>query len=794
MKCSELWLQEVIGHSAWHKIAENGYQDMLTLGGLEVESYAPVAPPLTGVVIGKVVSLEKHPEAKRLSVCQVDVGRDEILTIVCGAANVKEGIRVPVATVGTKLPGDVHITKAVLRGIESHGMICAADEIGLTEESDGILILADDAPIGMPISDYLLLDDHILELSITPNRGDCLSVLGIARELIALSNVSDVLQANFRKIKPTITDVLPVQVSDQAGCPRYIGRIIKNINPNAITPLEMKIRLERSGMRSINPVVDVTNYVMLELGQPMHGFDLAQIATGIVVRKAKPAETLRLLDESEVTLHEQTMVIADHEKPLAIAGVKGGIHSGISADTHDIFLESAYFNPIVVAKQRQYHGILSEGAHRFERGVDPKLQEQAIEYATSLIVEICGGEVGPLVEVVQPDWLPKSKSVVVTQDKINRHLGLMISQEEILSIFKRLNMQVSFNDGAFTVTPPSYRFDISIAEDLIEEVARVHGYHHIPVHLPKAHLTVPHAGNAAAEFIEQTRFALVKQGFHEVITYSFVDEAKQRLLNSAVEPRPLTNPIVANMNVMRTNLWPGLVETVLYNQSRQQQRTHFFEVGTVFTSSGEATHCAFVMGGLVHKEQWGCADRVVDFFDLKGHIENIISHLGAHHASFVKSEVSALHPGRQATVLIDEQVIGVFGQLHPQVAETLDIDHPIYLAEIYLDHICDLKTKNKQIDISKFPEVRRDIAILIDRTIPCAKIQDTIKSIAGDLLKEVFVFDVYEGDNIPSHLKSIAFAIILQAMERTLVDEEVIALMDNITSQLKESYGAELRR
>lgn len=793
MKCSELWLQEFIGASAWQEIQRANYPDLLTFGGLEVEERSSVAPPLSQVVVGEVVSCEKHPEATRLSVCKVKVDDTEsLLTIVCGASNVRAGIRVPTALVGAVLPGDKHITKAKLRGVESHGMLCAGDELGLPE-TDGILILADDAPVGMPISDYLLLDDRILDLSITPNRGDCLSVLGIARELAALADV----EFNAPEIEPiseTITDTLPVEVQDTVGCPRYIGRMIKGIHPDAKTPFYMKTRLERSGIRSINPVVDVTNYVMLLLGQPMHAFDLAQLSGGIVVRKAQANEKLSLLDGSEVALEANTMVIADLQKPLAIAGVMGGLHSGISDTTRDIFLESAYFDAYTIAKQRQHYGLLSESSHRFERGVDFELQKKAIECATSLIVEICGGEVGPLIEQISADTLPLIEPILLSVKQVNDYLGLEISEKEIIAIFARLNMSVEKLGELLSVVPPSYRFDIRIPQDLIEEVARVHGYHHIPVRIPRGNLAVPVDSNRVPPLKEIAKEVLVNQGFHEVITYSFVDEKTQSLLNPGVVARHLANPIVTNMSVMRTNLWPGLVDTVLYNQSRQQKRTHFFEIGTTFSDRAEFTHLAGIMSGNLYDEQWGCADKEVDFFDLKGHVENLLSALC--HADaiwFEKSDHLALHPGQQASIVVSGEVIGVMGKMHPRVAEHLDVSSPIYLFELFLNQISKFESKNKHNDVSKFPEVRRDIALLVDRTIPCAKIQDTIKSVAGDLLKEVFIFDVYAGDKIPLHLKSVAFAIILQSCERTLVDDEVIALIDKITASLKESYEAELR-
>lgn len=794
MKCSELWLQALMGESAWLAIQNKNYPDLLTFGGLEVEERSPVAPSLNAVVVGEVVSLEKHKEANRLSVCQVKVDdSDNLLTIVCGASNVKAGIRVPAALAGAILPGDKKITKANLRGVESNGMLCAAGELGLVDETDGIMILPNDAPIGMPISDYLLLNDHVLDLSITPNRGDCLSVLGIARELSALTPV-DFAKPTIPPVSPTIADVFPVQIDDVVGCPRYVGRVIKGINPAAKTPFEMKTRLERSGVRSINPVVDVTNYVMMALGQPMHAFDLAQLADGIVVRSARANETLSLLDGTDVTLDSHTMIIADGQKPLAIAGVMGGLHSGITDTTADIFLESAYFNPQTIAKQRQRYGVQSESSHRFERGVDFKLQQHAIEYATSLIISICGGEVGPVIEKVNSERLPSIMPISLSIQKVNDYLGFDLTMNEMVAVLTRLEMIVNVDEDMLSVIPPSYRFDIAMPEDLIEEIVRVHGYHHIPVHIPRANLSVPRDDNRTPSLQESARQMLMNQGFHEVITYSFVDAGKQQLLNPNVVAKELANPIVTNMSVMRTNLWSGLIDTVLYNQSRQQNRTHFFEIGTVFIDGKEKTHIAGIMSGLLHDEQWGCVDRHIDFFDVKAHVENLLSSFcGGNVVSFEKGDHLALHPGQQAALTIDGNPVGVMGKLHPRLAEEFDVSHPVYLFELFLNQLSLFDSKKIHSEISKFPEVRRDIALLVNRAIPCAKIQDTIKNVGGDLLKEVFLFDVYEGDKIPLHLKSVAYAITLQAISRTLIDDEVTALINQIIASLKESYGAELR-
>lgn len=788
MKCSELWLQDYIGAANWAATQKTGYPDLLTMGGLEVESRTPIAPPFTQVVIGLVTACEKHPEASRLSVCQVKVN-DEVLTIVCGASNVKAGIRVPIALVGATLPGNKEITKAKLRGVESSGMICAADELGLAEESEGILILPDDAPIGESLRNYLKLDDHILELSITPNRGDCLSVLGIARELAALTPFKW-QSPSYAEVKPTIKDVLPITIEDADGCPRYLGRVIKNINLKAPTPLTIKLRLERSGIRSINAVVDITNYVLLEMGQPMHAFDLSELVDGIIVRKAKQNETIRLLDESDVTLNADTVLIADKKKPLAIAGIMGGLHSGISDKTTDVFLEVAYFDPATVAKTRQAFGFHTESAHRFERGVDFNLQMNAMEYATALILEICGGKAGPVIQEAK-DTIPKRSKITLSISKVSKHLGITLKQDTIVELLSRLNMIVEVEKDNLIVTPPSYRFDINLPEDLVEEIARLHGYQHIPLNIPSGRFTIPKTARLD-EVKKIARQTLMNQGLHEIISYSFVEENKQQLLNPASTMRALANPITTTMNVMRTNLWTGLIETVLYNQNRKQERTHFFEIGTVFNEK-ETTHLAGVMSGNRYPEQWAQKGKQVNFYDIKGQIENLLSILKIK-ANFIASTHAALHPKQQTMIEVDGTGIGVLGMLHPKLTQQFDLLYPVFLFELFLDHIINFNTKISHAEVSKFPEVRRDIAFVVNKSIPYDQIQDTIKSVAGNLLKEVFIFDVYEGDNIPSNLKSVAFAIILQAMDRTLVDEEVTALIDKIIAVLEETYGAELRR
>lgn len=792
MKCSELWLREWVNPTLNLKELAN----TLTMAGLEVEELAPVAAAFSGVVVGQVVKIDKHAEAERLQVCEVNVGHKDPLSIVCGATNVKVGMKVAVAMIDAALPNNITIKPTVIRGVASQGMLCSAGELGWPDDSQGILALSKDAPLGQDLRAYLQLEDVTIDISITPNRGDCLSVKGIAREVSALTATPLTLPISNKAVAASTQNTIKVSVESKAGCPRYVGRLIRQVKVDIETPIWLKERLRRSGVRTISPIVDVTNYVMLELGQPMHAFDLNTIQQGIVVRQAKKGEKIALLDGSEKGLEAEALVIADHEKPLAIAGVMGGLESSVTSLTRDIFLESAYFSPAVVARQRQYYGLNSDSAYRFERGVDSTIQREAIERATQLILDIVGGEPGPVIEVVSEEHLPSACKVSLPHEKITQILGISIPEKEVERIFHSLQMAYVFQDKTWIIDVPPYRSDIKLAEDIIEEIARLYGYDHIPTHKIKSVLQANQVEDSAQD-LQALRMALCDQGYHEVISYSFVDKKLQALLDPDETPRELLNPMTADMAVMRTNLWPGLVNTLLYNKSRQQHRIRLFEIGTVFITLDHQLYQQQKWGGLMmgsaYQEQWGQPGREADFYDVKGSIENIFSLFSSKANLVFKPEVhSALHPGQTAGIYHKDQKVGIVGALHPTVLQALDLATKVFVFELDLEALQKLPLASLR-EVSKFPEIRRDIAILVNQAIPAEQIQDTIKTVAGNWLQNVFIFDVYQGKGISSGLKSIALALILQHPTRTLVDDEVAALMERIIVALKGQLGAELR-
>lgn len=791
MKCSESWLREWVNP----KKTLNQLADNLTMSGLEVEELAPVAQVFSGVVIGQILKIEKHPEADRLNICEVDAGQAKPLHIVCGASNARVGINVPVATLGAVLPNNLIIKATKIRNVPSEGMLCSASELGLAEASDGLLELPPDAPLGKNLRDYLQLDDYTIDVGLTPNRGDCLSIRGMAREVSALTQ-APLTTPNNKDVAAKIKDVLAVSITAPEACPRYVGRVIKKVNAAGATPIWMQERLRRSGIRHINPIVDVTNYVMLELGQPMHAFDLNKITNEIQVRWSKQNETIALLDGTEKTLDAETLVIADAKTPLAIAGVMGGLGSGVTTATTDIFLESAYFSPRTIARQRQFYNLNSDSAYRFERGIDYTMQREAIERATQLILDIAGGEAGPVIEQVSEKDLPKTNLITFSHDKIAQILGVTISPSEVEKIFQALKFTYEFQQNTWHVTPPTYRSDLTLQEDIVEEIARLYGYDKIPTNAIKAQLQVNKDANVARDF-HLIRQAFSNSGYHEVISYSFVDKKLQNLLDPQTVPKEILNPITADMTVMRTNLWPGLINTLLYNKSRQQHRIRLFELGTTFNSQEakliQQPKLAGLISGLAAPEQWGIPTRKADFFDLKGDLESILKLLiDSNEIIFKQDQHPALHPGQTAAIYAKDTKIGIVGLLHPLVSQALEMTDHVYIFELDLNQLPD-QIKLRAQEISKFPEIRRDLAILVNEAVPAKDIQDTIKMIAGDWLKGVFIFDVYQGKGISPGLKSIALGLVLQHPTRTLVDDEITALMEKVIATLKGKLGAELR-
>ena len=791
MKLSEQWLREWVPVS----LDTDELAEQLTMAGLEVDSIEPVASAPAKVVVGKVLEVEKHPDADRLRVCKVDVGHTRPLTIVCGASNAAPNIKVPTALVGAELPNGLKIKATEIRGQKSSGMLCAAAELGLEENSKGLLILDKRAPVGKEITEYLGLDDHSIEVDLTPNRSDCLSVAGIAREVSALTGAR--LKApKINAVRASSRAGLTIRVQAKADCPRYVGRVIEEIDAKAETPFWLKEKLRRSGVRSIHPVVDVTNFVMLELGQPMHAFDLKKVHGAIVVRSAKEGETLTLLDGTEVRIGKGTLLIADKTRPLALAGIMGGEESGVSNDTTDIFLESAYFRPGAITGKARSLGLHTDSSHRFERGVDPMLQRKAIERATALLLDIVGGKPGPVIEEITKDKLPKTKPIMLRHARIERVLGMKIAAGRVETMLKRLGMKLVKQAGGWRVQPPSYRFDIQREVDLIEEVARVNGYHNLPVRRPEAGLS-PHPFPEALVRESRLRMAMVDRDYQEVVTYSFVDPRMQALLDPEASTVTLANPISSDMATMRSSLWPGLVQSLIYNRNRQQDRVRLFELGKTFERRGKATVEKPVIAGIATgsalPKQWGAETRELDFFDIKGDIEALIALTGcADEFRFDAALHPALHSGQSAQIFRNKEKIGWIGALHPEILAKLDIDRATYIFQMDLMSLKSGKLP-RFAPISKYPAIRRDLAIIVDEQVTSQDIVDCISQVAGELLVNLELFDEYRGEGIDSGRKSLALGLTLQDSSRTLKDKAVDAILDRVVGALSSELAAQLR-
>lgn len=798
MKFSEQWLREWVSPN----LATQALADQVTMAGLEVDAVERVAGVFSGVVVAEVLSREPHPNADKLSVCRVDDGSAEPAQVVCGAPNVAAGQKVAFARVGAVLPDDAKadgfkINKAKLRGVESRGMICSASELGLAEEtSPGILELPLDAPAGADLRDWMGLDDATIEVDLTPNRGDCLSLKGLAREVGVLNRLA-VVEPDVSAQAAVHDASFPVRVSAVEACPRYVGRIVRNVDVNATTPLWMVERLRRSGVRAISPLVDITNYVMLELGQPMHAFDLANLEQAIEVRYAREGETLMLLDGQRIALRSDTLIIADAEKPLAMAGVMGGEFSGVSDATRDVFLEAAFFTPLAVAGQARSYGLHTDASHRFERGVDPALTRQAIERATQLLLAIAGGEPGPLSETASPDHLPNERHVVLRAARIEQCLSMPLPGEEVVDILTRLGMQVSAQgDTCWRVGVPSWRFDVAIEEDLIEELARIHGYNRLPVRRPAARLSLQ-ADDETRQPLARLRRQLVARGFQEAISYSFVAPELQALLAPGVEAPRLANPISSDMAVMRASLLPGLVKALMHNLNRQQQRVRLFESGLVFRGDLDSLEQTAMLGGLVcgtrDPEGWTARRDDVDFFDLKGDLESLLAMGGDHGAwRFEPAEHPALHPGQTAAVLHLNQRVGWIGALHPAVRAELGLKSDPLVFEIELDRLVRGRLP-RFAALSRYPEVRRDLALVVDESVAVQALLDTLRDQAGEWLTDLHLFDVYQGAGIAEGYKSVALGLTWQHPSRTLNDEEINQLVEAIVAESRQRLGAELR-
>ena len=790
MRFSERWLREWVPT----RLDTTTLAERLTLAGLEVAELLPAAPPLEQVVVGEIVALEPHPRADRLRVCRVKAGG--LYQVVCGAPNARVGLRAPLALPGARLPGGQEIEAVALRGVPSQGMLCSAAELGLEEEAAGLLELDPDARPGTPIARALALDDTLWEIELTPNRGDCLSIGGLAREVSALTGVR--LRAPRLAPAPVAGGRrLPVGIEAGADCPRYCGRVVEGIDPAARTPLWMRERLRRCGLRAIHPVVDVTNYVMLELGQPLHGFDLARLRGGITVRRAAAGEEITLLDGGRVRLPEGTLVIADGGGPVAVAGIMGGRDSAVDGATRDVFLESAFFAPAAVAGRARALGLHTESSHRFERGVDPALQRVALERATVLLQEIAGGRAGPVVERRVPAHLPRRPRIRLRREALERLLGLAPPPREVTTGLGRLGIRLRAAPGGWWATPPSHRFDLARPCDLAEEVARLHGYDRIPeAPLHGALHVVPRPETGVPP--RRLRGLLADRDYQEVVTYAFVDPDLDRLLGGAERPVRLANPLSADMAVLRSRLWPGLIKALRHNLHRQQGRVRLFELGRVFRRDGdevaERPVVAALAAGPVEAPAWDARPRPVDFFDLKGDLEALL-HLAGVAARFEPlADDPALHPGQAARVVGPAgETWGRLGRLHPAVAEALEVEVPVYLFE--LDQVALARgSLPRYRPYSRFPAIRRDLAVILPRTTPAERALEIIREAAGPALTKLELLDAYYGEGIDSKSKSLTFGLTLQDSSRTLTDPEVNDMIERVLAALASGLNAKLRQ
>ena len=792
MKFSEQWLRGWVSP----QVSRDELVARLSMAGLEVDSVTPAAGEFSGVVVGEVLSTEQHPDADKLRVCQVSNGA-ETFQVVCGAPNVRPGLKIPFAMIGAELPGDFKIKKAKLRGVESNGMLCSQAELQIGEGNDGLMELPADAPVGQDIREYLSLDDASIEVDLTPNRGDCLSLAGLAREVGALY-AAPVARPAVATVAAVHDEVRSVEVLAPAACPRYLGRVIRNVDLSKPTPLWMVERLRRADVRSIDAAVDITNYVMLELGQPLHAFDLAEINGGIRVRMAEEGEKLVLLDGQEVTLRSDTLVIADHSRALAIAGVMGGEHSGVSTTTRDVFLESAFFDQIAVAGKARSYGLHTDASHRYERGVDWQLAREAMERATGLLLEITGGEAGPIIETVSEQHLPKIAPVTLRAQRITQMLGMEMDPAEVERLLSALGLNISADGaGQWRVEVPSHRFDISLEVDLIEELARLYGYNRLPVRYPQARLA-PQAKAEARSDLPELRRLLVARGYQEAITYSFIDPRQFELFNPGVEPLLLANPISNDMAAMRSSLWPGLVKSLQHNLNRQQDRVRLFESGLRFVGQLEGLKQEPMLAGVVCgsrlPEGWAQGRDVVDFFDVKADVEAVLGFAGALDAfTFVPGKHPALHPGQTARIERDGREVGYVGAIHPELSKTLGLDRPVFVFELVLAEVALGKMPKFQ-ELSRFPEVRRDLALLADRDVASSAVLDVIRENAGEWLTDLRLFDVYQGKGIDPHRKSLAVGLTWQHPSRTLNDDEVNTATQNILTSLENRLNATLRK
>lgn len=794
MKFSELWLRE------WVNPALNSEElsGQITMAGLEVDDVTPVAGAFTGVVVGEVVECGQHPNADKLRVTKVNVGGERLLDIVCGAPNCRQGLKVAVATVGAVLPGDFKIKAAKLRGEPSEGMLCSFSELGINVESEGIIELPAAAVPGTDFRQFLKLDDNTIEISVTPNRADCLSIQGVARDVAVLNGLSLTVPP-CEAVAAGSDKTFPIEVQATEACPRYLGRVVTGIDVTVATPLWMTEKLRRCGIRSVDAVVDITNYVLMELGQPMHAFDLDRLDQGIVVRQAVEGEKLTLLDGNEVTLTADTLVIADQHKPLAMAGIFGGADSGVSNTTTNILFECAYFAPLAITGRARRYGLHTDASHRYERGVDSTLQYRAIERATALLLEICGGVAGPVIDRTSEADLPAPATITLRRSKLDRLIGHHIEDAQVTDILTRLGCDVTTAPDQWTATAPGWRFDMEIEEDLVEEVARIYGYNNIPDVPVRADLVMP-AHREANLPLSRVKALLVDKGYQEAITYSFVDPKIQALVHPSEEALTLPNPISVDMSAMRLSLLTGLLGAVVYNQNRQQGRVRLFESGLRFVPDADAElgirqqlMLAGVITGTRVEVHWDQERASVDFFDMKGDLEALLDLTGkAEQIDFRAEQHSALHPGQSAGIYLQDQYIGFIGVIHPELERKLDLNGRTVVFELLWDKVADRLLPAAK-EVSRFPANRRDIAVVVAESVPSADVIAECKKVGVNQIVGVNLFDVYRGKGVSEGYKSLAISLILQDTSRTLEEEEIAATVANCVAALKERFQATLR-
>jgi len=790
MKFSENWLRTFVNPQVDHvELCRR-----LTMAGLEVEADEALGAGLDGVVVGEIVSCEKHPNADKLRVCQVSIGNDALLQIVCGAPNARVGLKAPLAMVGAKLPNGVEIKKAALRGVESNGMLCSAKELALDADASGLMELPADAPAGKPLADYLGLPDARIELKLTPNRPDCLGLRGLAYDVATLFG-TELNATNVEPVAATSTVTREVKLQAGADCPRFCGRAIEGIDARAPTPFWLAERLRRSGLRPISLLVDVTNYVMLELGQPMHAFDGEKLAGAIAVRHARAGETLKLLDEREVKLDADFLVVTDADRPVALGGIMGGYDTRITDATHNVFLEAAHWRPAAIMGRGRKLGLHTDAAHRFERGVDPELPRLAIERATRLIIDAAGGNAGPVIEAKLPQHLPKPSTVKLRRERLARVLGMRVADAEVARILSALGMHVDAIADGWQVTPPTRRFDIEIEEDLIEEVVRVHGYERVPTRAPSGELRL-NLRSEAELAPARLRAQLAARDYREAICYSFVARELLEQWSLADGAVPLANPLSADLAVMRTSLLPGLVQAIRHNLNRQQERVRLFETGLVFSNPADLSQVPRLAGaacGRAAAESWAVGKRELDFYDIKADLASVLELAGGGRAvQFRSTSVPWLHPGRSAEIAVDGKPAGYVGALHPRLLKSLDLANDVYVFEADLAMISASSVPRAK-PLSQFPSSRRDIAVVVAQSVAYAAIEATIRTALGAQLVQVLVFDEFRGGNLGFGVKSLAIGLILQDDYRTLTDEDADACVARAVAALEREHQARLR-